>query len=67
MGGETDGVEIHFDPGRGELRLTCGRESFARLLNAVAAESGLTDDDVFDWPAAQHIEIEVCPQPKPTR
>jgi hypothetical protein len=35
-----NGIEVHFDPGRGELSLTCEAEAFDRIRRAVCAEAG---------------------------
>jgi hypothetical protein len=64
MNGEkVDSTEVHFDPRRGELSLTCGSEAFARLLKAVQTESGLNDFNEIDWAAVQNIEVQMSPRP----
>jgi hypothetical protein len=56
-----DSIEVHFDPRRGELTLTCGDEAFARVRNAVIAEAAVAELIEGRLAAVQRIEIEVWP------
>ncbi|MHC5537458.1 hypothetical protein ACYOEI_04405 [Singulisphaera rosea] len=55
------GIEIHFEPRRDQLLLSCGEEEFARLRDLIVAESGIRE--IIGSPAAGvgHIEIESVP------
>jgi hypothetical protein len=60
-----DGIEVHFDERKGELRLTCGEAAFKRLRDQIAEEACLADILGDRTRQARLIEIElVTPKPK---
>ena len=50
-------IQVHFDPGRGELTLTCGGEAFGRLRRAVCAEAAF--EEITGHPADRVRSIEI--------
>jgi hypothetical protein len=57
-----EGIEVHFDPGRGELSLSCGDKAFAQVRDAVMAAAGLGDAGIDRVPAGvRSIVVERVP------
>jgi hypothetical protein len=52
-----DEIEIHFDPARGDLTLTCGEVGFDRLRRAVCAEAGFEEICGHATDCVQQIDI----------
>lgn len=46
-----DDIEVHYDPNRGELSLSCGDESFARIRDAIVAAAALDETALDGTPA----------------
>jgi hypothetical protein len=61
----TDDIEVHFDPGRGELSLSCGDEAFTRVRDAVVAAADLGDAAINGVPAGvRAIVVDRVPPPR---
>jgi hypothetical protein len=54
----SDGIEVHFDPQRGHLSLTCGEEAFSRLRALVFEEALIPEIVGPPSLGAWRIEIE---------
>lgn len=60
-----DDIEIHYDPSRGELSLSCGEEAFVRLRDAVVAAADLGRADIEGVPAGvRAIVVDQALRPK---
>ena len=57
----SDDIEVHFDPERGHLTLSCSEETFARLRDLVFTEALIPEIVGPPSLAAWHIEIESTP------
>jgi hypothetical protein len=54
-------IEVHFDPVRGYLSLSCGCEAFVRLRDAVCAEGAVQDIVRASGAEVREIEIALVP------
>jgi hypothetical protein len=60
-----EGIEVHFDSGRGELSLSCGDEAFAQVRDAVIAAAGLAEAGIDGVPAGVRvIVVDRVPPPR---
>jgi ferric-dicitrate binding protein FerR (iron transport regulator) len=59
-----EGIEVHFDPERGDLRLSCGQAEFDSLRRAICIEARL-ENLVSPIERVRYIEIE-SPRPPQT-
>jgi hypothetical protein len=60
-----DDIEVHYDPRRGELSLSCGNTAFARLRSAVIAEAAVDKIILGTSDHIRHIEITSVPVVQP--
>jgi hypothetical protein len=57
----SDDIEVHYNPRRGDLSLSCGQEAFARLRDAVVAEAGIAVVIAEQPGAVKRIDIQAEP------